>query len=161
MLSEAALNRMSWGIAGLRSISLVRFPAYPADGAAQQRHRAAAADIDRREQLRLAEEERRATSSCLPHDLVDRAMPLLDRDVGVGAHAGVGVGDSDISGTLTAEHVRHFLRRRVAIDEAVVLGRVAVRPAIDGDAFDVTCRIETGAAKHSSQLIADVSLESL
>src|SRR5687768_14038735 len=58
------------------------------------------------------------------------AMCLLDRHVRVGAHAGVGVRDSDASEALSADHVRHFFRRRVAVDQEVIFRCVAVRPAI-------------------------------
>src|SRR5688572_18101923 len=42
------------------------------------------------------------------------AMRLLHRYVRVGAHAGVRIRDSDSSEALSADHVRHFFRRRVA-----------------------------------------------
>src|SRR5688572_9232385 len=87
------------------------------------------------------------------------AMCLLDRHVRVGAHAGVGVRDSDASEALSADHVRHFFRRRVAVDQEVIFRCVAVRPAIRGDAFDVAGRIEAAAAQRAAELVADPAFE--
>ena len=43
----------------------------------------------------------------------------------------------------------------------VVVEDVAVRPAVDGDRLDVAGRIETTAAEHAPQLIADLAFERL
>ena len=43
--------------------------------------------------------------------------------------------------------------------EAVVFRRIPVRPAVDGDAFDVAGRIEPAAAQCTAELVADLALE--
>lgn len=91
--------------------------------------------------------------------LMHSAMRLLDRDVRVRAHAGVGIRDRDSTEALSADHVRHLVRRRVAVDEEVIFRCVTVRPAIDGDAFDVGGRVEAAAAQCAAQLVADLTLE--
>src|SRR5687767_6186331 len=48
------------------------------------------------------------------------AMSFLDRNVRVSAHACVGIRDRDSSEALSADDVRHFFRRRVAVDEEVI-----------------------------------------
>src|SRR5688572_970281 len=83
------------------------------------------------------------------------AMSFLDRNVRVGTHAGIGVRDRDSSEALSADDVRHFFQRRVAVDEEVIFRCVAVRPAIHGNAFDVAGRIESAAGRYMPSSLSE------
>ena len=91
--------------------------------------------------------------------IVDGAVGLIYRHVGVRVRAGVGVGYGDAAETLAAEDPGLFAFFPMGSVEAEGRVRVAVRPAIDGDANDVGGRIEACAGKHGGELIADVAFE--
>ena len=78
--------------------------------------------------------------------LAHRAVRLVDGDVGIGGHAGIGIGDGD-----AAERLRATMLGRVGVESAIaqriVFRRIAVRPAVDGDAFDVARRIEAAGPR--------------
>jgi hypothetical protein len=47
------------------------------------------------------------------------------------------------------------------VAQRVVFRRIAVRPAVDRDAFDVVLGIEATRAKDTAELVADIALEGL
>ena len=87
-------------------------------------------------------------------------MRLVDRGVGLGASASIRIRDRNPAKGLTAYDPRLLAIFPVRIKERVRSERVAVRPAIDGDALDVACGIEAGRSKQGSELLADVAFES-
>src|SRR6266853_5585860 len=88
-------------------------------------------------------------------------MSLVDGLVGVGVGSRVRIRDGDISVTLPSDYPRLLFLFPGRIEQRVRRERIAVRPAVHGDAFDVASRIEAGSAQHLRQLIADVALERL
>ena len=60
---------------------------------------------------------------------------------------------------LRADDPGLFFFLPVRVEQTIWRKRVAVRPTVYGDAFDVLCGIETCATKHASQLVADFVLE--
>src|SRR5579885_850750 len=94
--------------------------------------------------------------------LANRAMGLIDGRIGVGARAGVRIGDGDAAEALAADHIRPLVRRNAEIvEERIELVGIAMRPAIYRDRRDVACRIESGSREHARELVADIPLERL
>jgi len=73
---------------------------------------------------------------------VNRPLRLIDRFIGVGRRAGIGIGDCDPSECTPADHVRALLRGEGWVAECVVGIGIAVRPAIDGEREDIAGWIE-------------------
>src|SRR5688572_7559550 len=99
-------------------------------------------------------------ASCI-EQFMHSSMRLLDRNVGVRAHARVGVRDGNAPEASASDDIRHVVGRCIAIDEAVVFRRIAVRPAIDRDAGDISSGLEAAAAQCAAELAADLALEGL
>src|SRR5208337_2750742 len=84
-------------------------------------------------------------------ELLHRAMGLVNRRIGVGTPRCVGVRNRDAPESLAGNDPwLVLLGRPVRVGHRVALIRVAVRPAIDGDPFDVTGRIEPSPQERSS-----------
>src|SRR5947208_3092559 len=66
-------------------------------------------------------------------ELLHRAICLIDRLVGISGGGSIGVRDGDPAERLAADFARRLPFGPVGIPERVVLIRVAVRPAVDGD----------------------------
>src|SRR5215831_14465761 len=77
----------------------------------------------------------------------DGAVGLIDSDIRVCSGAGVGVGDGDMAKSLAANLVRSLACGPLRIEKRVVLVAVAMRPAIDGDGFDIAGGIEATGGK--------------
>lgn len=95
-------------------------------------------------------------------DFADGAPSLIDGGIRFRASPRIGIGDRDLSEAFSPEHpgLLSFLPLRVK--ERVVgpgFVRIAVGPTVDGDSFDVPRGIEARTAKHSRELIADISVE--
>src|SRR5262245_59096061 len=58
---------------------------------------------------------------------------LVDRGIGVGGGACIGVGDGNAAETCTPKHVRRCPFRPVRIKQRVVFVGVTMRPTVDGD----------------------------
>src|SRR5579864_2857628 len=93
------------------------------------------------------------------HEFADRAIRLVDGAVSVGRETRVGIGNNNTPEGLPCEEIGAVLRVVVRVPKRVVLRRVAVRPAIDGNPFDVAYRIETGSGEHACELVADIAFE--
>src|SRR5258708_3594622 len=90
------------------------------------------------------------------------AIGLVDSGVRLGARARIGISNRDLAESHSSHHPRLLPFLPIRIEESVsrvMFVGVAVRPTIHGDGLDVPRRIETRAAQHPSQLIADVALE--
>src|SRR5208337_3403962 len=89
-------------------------------------------------------------------------MGLVDRRIGVGTPRSVGVRNRDAPESLAGNDPGLvLLGRPVRVDHRVALIRVAVRPAIDSDLFDVAGRTEPSPRERPSQLLSDLALEHL
>ena len=89
-------------------------------------------------------------------------MSLVDRAVGVGGGASIGVGDCDRAEALAADDVRQVALGRVPlVVEGIIFIGIAVRPAVDDDRRDVARRIEPANFKRSIELVADMALKRL
>src|SRR6266403_3433691 len=88
-------------------------------------------------------------------------MSLVDGLVGVGVGSRVRIRNGYISVRLPSDYPRLLFLFPGRIEQMIGRERIAMRPAIHRDAFDVASRIEAGSAQHLRQLIADVTLERL
>src|SRR5258708_38222403 len=89
----------------------------------------------------------------------DGAPSLIDGHICVGTCAGIGIGDGDPAERLPANNPGLLLFFPAGIEQRIRRKSVAVRPAVDGDAFDVFRRVETCSTEHAAQLVADAPLE--
>ena len=89
------------------------------------------------------------------------APSLVDRHVGISACAGIRIRDHDSAEGRAADDVGLVGLVPVRIEQWIVFVGVAVRPAIDRDAYDVGRRIEPSRSKDARKLVANVALERL
>src|SRR5215468_4791170 len=95
-------------------------------------------------------------------EFADRPMSLVDRDIGVSARAGIGVGNGDIAeGPAADDPGFFFFGLPLRIKKRVRRIGVTMRPAIDSNRFNVTGRVKSCASEHAVQLIPYVALEFL
>src|SRR6266446_7235589 len=87
------------------------------------------------------------------------APGLINGDIRVGAGARIGVGYNDFAERFPANDPGLLLFFPAGIEQRIRREGVAVRPAINGDAFNVLRRVETCSAEHAAQLVANVPLE--
>ena len=88
-------------------------------------------------------------------------MRVRDRRIRVGGRACVRIRNRDPTVRFATFHPRFvFFRRVFRFPEQARAVRVAVRPAIDGDAGDIAIGVEPGACQRLVQLVLDVVLES-
>src|SRR6267142_3964917 len=90
---------------------------------------------------------------------VDRAVRLIDGDVGVRGCARIRVGNGDAAEWLATKNVWLLSVGPFWIEQRIVFVAVAVRPAIDGDGCDVARRIESAGGNRSRELIANFAFK--
>src|SRR5215472_9547597 len=90
---------------------------------------------------------------------LNRAMGLVDRLVGEGRSASVGIGDRHLAEALPADDVRTLLGRYVRIGECVIGIGIAPRPAVYGDGQYIVRRAEASRAQHAVKLAANFKFE--
>src|SRR5258708_13812412 len=88
-----------------------------------------------------------------------RSMRLVNRLVWVGASPSVRICNGYASETLPSDHPRLLFLFPVRIKQRGRRDRIAVRPTIHCDAFNVASRIESSSTQHPRQLIPYVALE--
>src|ERR1022692_2937170 len=100
--------------------------------------------------------------SCLSHveQLHHGTMALIDRRIGIGSAAGVGVRNADPTEPCAADDVRHPRLRKLWLEQGIIFGCIAMRPAIHRDGRDIASRIEYPLLQGAAQLIANIALES-
>src|SRR5208283_4407104 len=76
------------------------------------------------------------------YHLIHGATGLIDGGFGFGDGGGIAIGDGDATERLAADDPRFFPLFPIGIEERVRHERVAVCPAIDGDAGDVASGVE-------------------
>ncbi len=69
-------------------------------------------------------------------------MRFVNRDMGIGIPARVGKANADAPLWLAAELLARRLRLPRAVRQRLVIGGIAMRPAIDRDRLDVARRIK-------------------
>src|ERR1700728_25082 len=88
-----------------------------------------------------------------------RPQRLGDRNRCLRLGARIRVGDGDAPEALAPEDVRRLAFGPFGIEQRRVTVRVAVWPAIDGDAENVLLRIEAAGTEHAPELVAHLVLE--
>src|SRR5271170_4079104 len=84
---------------------------------------------------------------------------LIDGLVGVSSRSGVGIGDGNPPVAPARNIAGAFAFRPIWVPQRVVLVGITVRPAVDGNRFDVSCGIESACTEHTLQLVTDVPLK--
>src|SRR6267142_6356179 len=90
---------------------------------------------------------------------VDRAVRLIDGNVGVRGCARIRVGNGDAAEWLATKNVWLLSVGPLWIEQRIVFVAVAMRPTIDGNGCDVARRIESARGKRSRKLIANCTFE--
>src|SRR5258708_2564061 len=90
-----------------------------------------------------------------------RSMRLVNRLVCVSASPSVRICNGYASETFPSDHPRLLFLFPVRIKQWVRRERIAMRPTVHCDAFNVASCIESSSTQHPRQLIPDVALERL
>src|SRR5260221_14521877 len=89
----------------------------------------------------------------------DRAVRLIDGDVGVRGCARIRVGNGDAAERLTTKNVRLLSVGPFWIEQRSVFVSVAVRPAIDGEARDAARRVESAGGERTRKVIPNFAFK--
>src|SRR5258707_12208482 len=95
----------------------------------------------------------------MAEDFLHRAKRLIDCHISVSARTRIGIGDRDPPKRLASEHPRLLPRFPLRQIQSKRRERIAMRPPVHSNAFNIARRIETPPAKHPRQLLAYVSFE--
>src|SRR6266436_7571731 len=95
----------------------------------------------------------------MAEDSFHRAKRLIDCHISVSARTRIGIGNRDSPKRLASAHPRLLPRFPLRQIQPKRRERIAVRPPVHNNAFNITRGIESRSAKHPRQLLPYVSLE--